>query len=319
MNTNHRRQLVLRTRFILASAVVLVFAFAVVQANATQLEFDTQLTSLNLTTPNAVAMPLASDPGNALGDSISGYGFVNSQVTVTLSSQRAINPGPPSLGAACASDTADPTGGGCQVSGNHPPIDPNVLDGQQFFVSSFFDVFFDVTVTDVDPRPGRDFAGQAPGASIVLQNLSDTGNRDMQSNYTVLFDKNQPNYGIVPPPQVSPYIGHFDIEIPVGGDINGNGENDKIKFTLAAHQVNDVGRTFITLPNGTVIDSFDSTADLSGAVVDLSSDPPFQIHMIGPTTAESTLLNPITPEPSSLALLLVAGLIPPVAFARRRN
>ena len=43
-------------------------------------------------------MPLASDPGNLLGDSVEGYGFVNSEVTLTLSSQRLVSPGPPSLG-----------------------------------------------------------------------------------------------------------------------------------------------------------------------------------------------------------------------------
>jgi hypothetical protein len=258
-----------------------------------QLEWDTELTSLNLTTPAPVPIPLASDPGNALGDSISGYGFVDSQVTVTLSSQRPINPGPQSLGQACA---------------NPPPIDPNDLDGEQMFVSSFFDVFFDISVTDIDPRPGRDYAGQLPGATFTLQNLSDPGNRDMISNYQVIFDKDAPNFGLLPPPETFPYIGHFNIEIPLGADINGNGENDKIKFTLAAHQVNGENRTFIILPDGTVIDNFDSEADLSGAVVDMSTDPPFTIHMIGPSSAQSHLLNPVVPEPTSLLLLVWGGL-----------
>jgi hypothetical protein len=41
-------------------------------------------------------MPLASDPGNLLGDTIGGYGFVDSQLSITLS---ALNP---SLGTSCA-------------------------------------------------------------------------------------------------------------------------------------------------------------------------------------------------------------------------
>jgi hypothetical protein len=153
----------------------------------------------------------------------------------------------------------------------------------------------------------------------------------MQSNYVRLFDKDAPNFGLIPPPEVAPYIGHFLIEIPLGGDVNGNGENDKLKFTLAAHSVGDTSRTFIVLPDGTVIDAFDSAAALSGAIVDQSSDPPFTIGAIdpmtgvpdpaafgGPTTASSRLLNPIVPEPSSL-VLLVAGNALAAAIRRRRS
>jgi PKD repeat protein len=54
------------------------------------------------------------------------------------------------------------------------------LDGEQFFVDSFFDVFFDITVTDVDARPGRDYAGQpdgedAPGDLTYEWDLDDNG------------------------------------------------------------------------------------------------------------------------------------------------
>ena len=54
------------------------------------LEFDTELVSLNLL-GGPFAMPLASDPDNDLGDSVEGYGFVDSQVEVTLSSQRPVS------------------------------------------------------------------------------------------------------------------------------------------------------------------------------------------------------------------------------------
>jgi hypothetical protein len=195
-----------------------------------------------------------------------------------------------------------------------PPIDPNALNGRPFFVDSFFDVFFDITVTDVDDRSGRNFAGMPHGAIVFLH---DNGPANMQSFYQAIFDKNAPNFGLVPPPEVSPYVGHFDIEVPLGGDINGNGINDKIKFTLAAHSVGDENRTFITLPDGTVLDQFDSAAYLAGAVVDENTDPPFTIGSIdpvtglpmpgtfgGPTTASSRLLNPLqVPEPATLVLL----------------
>lgn len=267
-----------------------------------QIEFDTTLESLNLS-GGPYPMPLASDPGNVLGDSVEGYGFVDSEVTITLSSQRPVDPGPASTGQAIASLGETPSINAARSSGGDP-INPDELDGEQFFVDSFFDVFFDITVTDVDPRPGRDFAGFPDGASIPLQ---DNGPAFLQSRYDAIFDKDAPNFGLIPPPQVAPYIGHFDIEIPLGGDINGNGEDDKIKFTIASHAAGDENRVFTTLPDGTVIDEFDSAAFLQGAVVDVSTDPPFTLGagspgapafsgpgaLTGPTTATSTLVTPI--------------------------
>ena len=284
------------------------------------LEFDTALTSLNLSGGD-FAMPLASDPGNALPDSIDGFGFVNSRVTITLSSQRSPNPGPASTGRACAVPFFAPPGGDTAGAsdfcppGDPPAIDPAQLDGQGYAVFSFFDVFFDISVTDVDPRPGRNFAGMPGGATIVLP---DNRGADMRTSYLRRFEMNAPNFGLVPPPEVSPYIGHFDIRIPLGGDINGNSCDDMLKFTLATHAVGGQNRTFVTLPDGTVIDSFGSAADLKGAVVDVindpnhvppcSADPTFEIGAInpntglpdplvfgGPTTATSHLRNPILP------------------------
>lgn len=291
------------------------------------LNFETELKELNLT-GGPFPLPLASDPGNSLGDSIEGYGFVDSQVAVQLSSQRLANPGQPSLGQACAfsglaAATAD--GEGLGVTGSFCPPDPppitpqdiQDLDGQAFFVDSFFDVFFDITVTDVDPRAGRDYAGQPDGASIQLP---DTGPAQVFSSYTRIFDEGAPNFGLIPPPEESPYIGHVQIEIPLGGDINGNGENDKIKFTLVTHSVGGENRTFIQLPDGTVIDEFDSGGLIEGLVVDESTDPPFTVGAIradglpdpsvfgGRTTASSRLLNPQIPEPSTGILAALASI-----------
>lgn len=280
------------------------------------LVFDTELVSMNLS-GGPFPMPLASDPGNALGDSIEGYGFVNSQIQIGLSSQRGENPGPRSLGQAVAQLGGPAPGAAGLIAGGPPapPINPDQLHGLPFFVNSFFDVFFDITVTDVDARQGRNFAGQPDGAAL---SLLDNGPASMQSNYSAVFDKTALSFGLIPPPEAAPYIGHFNIEIPLGGDINGNGENDKIKFTLATHAVGDENRTFIILPDGTVIDSFDSAASLDGAIVDESADPPFSISLTGPSTATSRLQNPIqVPEPSALALI-GAGMAA-LALGRRRR
>jgi len=308
---------------------VLVLSFATVARAGepigfTAIKFDTTLESLDLS-GGPYPMPLASDPGNALGDSVEGYGFVDSTVLLTLSAGMA------TLGEACALG-----GGGVGVDAGQSecdffpanPIDPMELDGDHFDVQSFFDVFFDITVTDVDNRPGRDFAGQADGASFTL---TDNGPASVSTFHAATFDKDAPNFGLIPPPQSDPYIGHFDIVIPLGGDINGNGEDDKIKFQLASHAAGDAFRTFTTLPNGTVIDEFDSAAFLAGAVVDVSTDPPFTLGagssnnpafsgpgaLTGPTTATSTLVNPVVPEPST-ALLLVVGLIGLLGCRRKR-
>jgi hypothetical protein len=279
-----------------------------VQAQTNCIEFDTELVSLDLT-GGPFPIPLASDPMNSFGDSINGYGLVNCEVRITLSSQRAVNPGPRSLGKAFARDFGEDVGAAGTGNDCNSVIDPDELDGQQFFVNSFFDVFFDITVTDVDARPGRNINPADPpnatGTSIGLLDNSSPGDHDVQSFYQRLFDKDAPNFGLIPPPEGDPYIGHFDIQIPLGVDINGNGENDKVKFTLASHSAGDENRTFIVLPDGTTLDMFDSAAFLQGAVVDQSADPPFMIGAMlpngqpdpasfgGPTTASSKLVNPV--------------------------
>jgi len=287
------------------------------------LEYDTTLEALNLT-GGPFPISLASDPGNALGDSVDGYGFVNCTVAITLSSQRPVSPGPATLGKANAFvDSGEPTL--FDADGVPAPIDPLQLDGQTFFVDSFFDVFFDITVTDVDSRPGRDFAGMPHGVTLPL---IDNGPSQMLSRYQAVFDKDAPNFGMFPPPEAKPHIGFFGIEIPLGGDLNGNGVNDKVKITFASLLAGDSNRTFITLlPDGTVIDEFDAGMVIEGAILDETSDPPFTIGAElpsglpnpsafgGPATATSKLLNPILPEPTTLALLAAGAAI----LARRRR
>ncbi|MHC4242777.1 MAG: hypothetical protein ACYS3N_03255 [Planctomycetota bacterium] len=247
--------------------------------------FDTELTSMDLA-GGPYLIPLASDPSNNLGDSIDGYGFVDSKVGFMLSSERTFNPGPASTGQTMAWQGSP--------SQQIETIDPEALHGQQFQVDSFFDIFFDMTFTDVDARAGRDYAGMPDGAAVLLH---DNGPANIQVSYEATFDKDAANFGLLPPSSADPYIGFFDIEIPLGGDINGNGENDKIKFTLGLL---------------TIGDSF-TDAMFEGVVVDESTDPPFTIGTLGPlggptnsftgpTTATSELQNPVVPVPGALVL-----------------
>jgi hypothetical protein len=99
--------------------------------------YELEFTELNLS-GGPYPMPLGSDPGNNLGDSIEGYGFVDSDVSITLSSSRDVNPGPVSFGQAYGyKGQTHPNG----LLVNPAPIDPAVLDGELFVVDSFFDVF----------------------------------------------------------------------------------------------------------------------------------------------------------------------------------
>ena len=130
----------------------------------------------------------------------------------------------------------------------------------EWAVDSFFDVFFDLTITDADPD--FDFGGQSGVTSLQFL---DIGPAQMSSRYSAIFDESAPNFGLFPPPASAPYGGWFNVEIPLGIDLNGNGENDKIKFTFALFTVMDEGRTFIILPDGTVINNFDMELSLEGS------------------------------------------------------
>jgi hypothetical protein len=183
-------------------------------------------------------------------------------------------------------------------------------------------------VTDVDRRAGRDYAGQPDGASVALM---DNGPTAISSTYMVVFDKDAPNFGLIPPPEADFFRGFFDVQIPLGGDINGNGEMDMMKFTLGSVSVGDENRTFVDLPDGTVLTQFDVAGYFEGAVVDVSADPPFTLGstlgglqpnpsgpgaLTGPSSATGTLQNPVVPEPGAGVLL---GLLFAAALGRQRQ
>ncbi len=257
-------------------------------------------------------VPFASDPANMLGDSIEGFGFVESVVTVTLSSQRPTTPGPPSLGEVCALEMlppdrlGDPEGRGDVVGcvDPLPIVDPDLLDGSPFMVDSFFDVFFDITFTDVDARPGRDYAGMPDGASTVFQ---DNGPLQVIVSYPATFSATGDLWGLAPPPEASPYFSPALIEIPLGGDINQNGEDDKIKITLWTSSIGDAGRVFISGAGDSVNVAFDSGLVIEGVVVDESTDPPFTLGFYSaPGQPDLTSLG----GPGTWNALLANGVVP---------
>lgn len=222
---------------------------------------------------------------------VDGYGWVDTNIAISLSTT-APSTGearfsvpfsfPPAAGVAGCLDGAQGQAG-------------NVNTGDTVCVSSFFDVHFDVTLTDVDSTTGF-FGGLGPTA------LSATGlgPAHVQLNTECIADTSQPNLGCLPPTG-SAYIGHFRVVLPLGVDVNGNGFDDVIKFDLVQHDVGGVTNTFIQ--GSSVLDTFDSSISGGGSVEDQISDPPFSFTLTGPTTAQQGIVyQAAVPEPASLAL-----------------
>ena len=214
--------------------------------------FETELLSMDLAGEGL--MPLGAGLGN-----------VNSRIEIHESAALA------SPGVACVW-SADPAG---------------TPTNSYFIVDSFFDVFFDITVTDIDPL--NDFGGQPDEAVIALAGV---GPAKMRSTYqgTPPADNLQPPpFNFLPPPEEEPYIGHEQVIIPLD-DIGLDGFF--LKFTVVSHEVDGENRTYIELPNGEVIDSFDSAADLTGAITDDITDPPFAIQDLkGPASASQQIVS----------------------------
>lgn len=239
-----------------------------------------------------------------------GYGWVKSNIAISLSTT------PLSVGEARLSVPFGGSANGCRegVGGGAG----NVNTGDTVCVSSFFDVHFDVTLSDTDNTAGF-FGGNGP-ASLTA---TDLGPAHMQQNGDCIADTSQPNLGCLPPTG-SAYIGHFKVVLPLGVDINGNTLLDTISFTLVQHDVGGVTDTFVQ--GGNVVDTFNSSIDGSGSVQDDGTDPPFSFSLTGPTTAQQGIVYPAqaaVPEIDAAAgtgaLSLLVGALALVAEGRRRS
>ena len=178
------------------------------------------------------------------------------------------------------------------------------LNGDLLRVSSFFDVFFEVSLTDVDPV--NNYQGPSGGLpdGVTLGPIPNGTSASVQFDGTCVADLSKVNYGCLPPTG-NAYIGHFKVVIPLGFDINGNAADDVIQFTLATHNVGAVTNTSVSGANA--LDTFNTTLDLEGLVQDAQTDPPFTLQLTGPTTASQNIVVPaVVPEPGSAGLLLIA-------------
>lgn len=296
-------------RFV-ASLVICAMAFGIAgytapvygQPAPAVIYFETELSEMSLT-GGPTPLPFASDPTGLLTDADggpateNGWGFVNTEVAVTLSSDRNINPGPLSVGEIWAFQGDSPAGPG--DPNNLPPIDPDALHGETFWVDSFFDVFFDITVADVDDRPGRDFF-----LGLTEVSLEDLGPVPVGVTYLATFDKDAPDFGLFPPAIGLDFSWQGLIEIPLPFDINLNGALDTIKVTSAS----------LGIQPGAAPGSYVATASIEGGVIDDQfPDPPFTLGgLSGPTTATSTLANPqaVVPVPAAvwMGLSMLGGL-----------
>ena len=211
--------------------------------------------------------------------------------------------------------------------GSDPATPGDIQDGDQFRIDSFFDVFFDIKVEDVDP--GADFGSPLPSLISVPHSGDPAdaahmilgGDPDGTQGFRIA-DTSKPNFGLFPI-QGDVYIGHVPVDIKLPFSIGGDPTAvDRVQFVFSAHNVGDVSAVFLVLPDGTVVEEFDSSAPLLGSIEDDFVDPPFgPFDLIGPTTVHSKGPQPEgLPEPSTFALVTL-GLLGLVGFGsgRRRH
>ncbi len=272
---------------LLCSATVLR-AEVITLPDTLTITINTEIVQMDLS--GSGLLPLASDPSNLLGDSIEGYGFVNSQVSFSESASL--------------------------FSSSTTTIFFDFLNLTST-ISSSFELFLDLELTDDDPASGRDYASGSPlsitadASKPLTSSVSGTISLDLGSGEVLLSDL------IETAPQ---------IERSLGVDVNDNGEFDSIFYSLAglttlveAIDFTGVDFTAITsVGNDAFLDingSLGVTATgltFAGQVADTITDPPFSIDVSGPV-----LLTTEIDEPSGLMMMLL-GLLGLTRLLRRR-
>ena len=242
---------------------------------------------------------------------VDGYGWVDTHISLSLSTTTP-STGQASLGVPYNFGTSGNAAGASSAVGGGPVCDGhgtagNVVNGDTVCVSSFFNIYFDISLANIDTSTGF-FGGGGPSVLTA----TGLGPATMQQNSTCIADTSKVNLGCLPPTG-SAYIGHFKVNLPLGVDINGNSLLDTISFVLVQHNVGNQTNTYVQGSN--VIDTFNSSAPASGSVQDAGTDPPFTFTLNGPTTAQQGIVYP-APEPATLGLLGVGlGLL---GWKRRR-
>ncbi len=274
------------------AAILIVFASSA-RASILTINVTTEIFQMDLFGTEVV--PLASDPGNLLGDSIDGFGFVNADVHVTESA------------------TLTSTGTTSLVINSNDLLSSSVVTAD---VTSAFDLFLDLEFRDADDRPGRDFATSDPLVLTAVTPLT------MTAMTSLSFDVTDPNNIIIT--DTGTLSSSSVVVHDLGVDINGNGISDVLKYTASdfSLDINDLSfdeimfdpsdlSGFLLGLSDLVIDvqgQLSATASMafSGSVEDAATDPRFTIGLSGPVNQPTLSV----PEPTTLVLLCMglAGL-----------
>jgi hypothetical protein len=285
---------------------------------------ETEIVQMNLQSASPTPVPLASDPGNALGDSIEGYGFVDSTVVITESSTLQ---------------------SGVTMSIGFDPLTSIAA------ITANLSLHLDLGFTDVDAVPARDYVGQPDGATLnLLANsgspmlVTQTASIDFTAAFALLFGTTTPTEqelldALTAGTTLDPIVSTA-AEYALGVDVNGNAENDKVKLKAAdiAFDPMDLMLDITGTSGGLegLIESilagtlsgpltFGASVSISaanftfdGLVVDESTDPPFTLDVSTDDPVIGIDPNAVNVPAPGPALLLLAGLLVTGAAVRRR-
>jgi len=221
---------------------------------------------------------------------------------------------------------ADPVGGGL-ASGNTRLAENcisncGVLDpGENLFVESFFDVFFDITIEDIDPQ--NNFAGYVDGSIIHLGAGLRMGDNPFvpqcHANLAQAFDGCGMLMGAS---AFDDYDSDEDLALSLGlgADVTGDSVLDAITMTPGV----DFLQIQFSDPLSTVVAGgvTKQTYAITSVLWQFTINPPFSIGELTGNAVVTTQADPGLPAPEPAALLLLGtglGLLGlSRALARRR-